>query len=196
MSTLAATNLKNASSGSNNIVLAADGTTTIAAPSNIIKSGTAVASTSGTAIDFTSIPSWVKRITVMLNKVSTTGTSGITLQLGTSAGIDSTANYTTSTLSTFAGTSFGNANSTTSDSLLLTGAFGSSSASACGVGVLTSFGGNSWNWQFQSGDGNSARHWNGQGQKNLSGTLDRIRVLAANGTDAFDAGSINILYEG
>jgi hypothetical protein len=65
MSTLSTTNLKNPSSGSNNVVLSTDGTTTIAAPSNIIKSGTAVASTSGTSIDFTSIPSWVKRVTVM-----------------------------------------------------------------------------------------------------------------------------------
>ena len=57
MSTLNTTNLKHPSSGSNNIVLNTDGTTTIAAPSNIIKSGTAVASTSGTSIDFTGIPS-------------------------------------------------------------------------------------------------------------------------------------------
>jgi len=49
-------------------------------------SGTAQASTSGTSIDFTGIPSWVKRITVMFSGVSTNGTSEVTLQLGTSSG--------------------------------------------------------------------------------------------------------------
>ena len=76
MSTLSTTNLKNPSSGSNNIVLAADGSATITTLTGTtitgtsvrggITSGTAVASTSGTSIDFTSIPSYVKRITVCL----------------------------------------------------------------------------------------------------------------------------------
>ena len=47
-----------------------------------ITSGTAVASTSGTSIDFTSIPSWVKRITVMFSGVSLSGTSSIYIQIG------------------------------------------------------------------------------------------------------------------
>lgn len=34
---------------------------------------TAVASTSGTSIDFTGIPAWVRRVTVMFNGVSTNG---------------------------------------------------------------------------------------------------------------------------
>jgi hypothetical protein len=29
----------------------------------------------------------------------------------------------------------------------------------------------------------------------LSGALDRVRITTVNGTDAFDAGSINLLYE-
>ena len=53
-------------------------------------SGTAVASTSGTSIDFTSIPSWVKRITLMLAGVSTNGTSDPLIQLGDSGGIENT----------------------------------------------------------------------------------------------------------
>jgi hypothetical protein len=35
-----------------------------------------------------------------------------------------------------------------------------------------------------------------QGSVTLSGTLDRIRLTTANGTDTFDAGSVNIMYEG
>jgi len=46
--------------------------------------------TSGTSIDFTNIPSWVKRITVMFNGVSLSGSSNILIQLGTSSGFTST----------------------------------------------------------------------------------------------------------
>jgi len=55
-----------------------------------ITSGTAVASTSGTSIDFTGIPSWVKRITVMFDVVSTNGSAIILIQLGDSGGIETT----------------------------------------------------------------------------------------------------------
>jgi hypothetical protein len=34
------------------------------------------------------------------------------------------------------------------------------------------------------------------GRKTLSGTLDRVRLTTVNGTDTFDAGSVNIMYEG
>ena len=33
------------------------------------------------------------------------------------------------------------------------------------------------------------------GSVTLAGTLDRVRITTVNGTDTFDAGSINILYE-
>jgi len=49
---------------------------------SIITSMTAQASTSGTSIDFTSIPSWVKRVTVMYSGVSTNGTSNFLIQIG------------------------------------------------------------------------------------------------------------------
>jgi hypothetical protein len=42
---------------------------------------------------------------------------------------------------------------------------------------------------------NPAILWTG-GNVSLSGTLDRVRITTVNGTDTFDAGSINILYEG
>jgi hypothetical protein len=59
-----------------------------------ITSATAQASTSGTSINFTDIPSWVKRITVMFNGVSTSGTSIRQAQLG--AGSVTTSGYTSS----------------------------------------------------------------------------------------------------
>ena len=184
MSTISTTNLKNPSSGSNNIVLNSDGTTTVAAPSNIIKSGTAVASTSGTSIDFTSIPSWVKRVTVMFNGVSTNGTSNPLIQIGDAGGIETT-DYAVSSLE-----------STTTH---YTTGFGIKFASATAVlnGSLTlsKLDGNVW---VGTGlfNNTGAAVANLAGSKTLSGTLDRVRITTVNGTDTFDAGSINILYEG
>ena len=34
------------------------------------------------------------------------------------------------------------------------------------------------------------------GSVTLGGTLDRLRITTVNGTDAYDAGTVNILYEG
>jgi len=99
MSTLQSTNLKHESSATNNIVLDASGNTAIqgtlrvgGVATNIypLVSGTSQASTSGTSIDFTGIPSWVKRITVMFNGVSTNGTSNKQIQLGDSGGFETT----------------------------------------------------------------------------------------------------------
>jgi len=58
-----------------------------------IVSGTSVASTSGTSIDFTGIPSWVKRITIIFNQVSVSGTSSTLIQLGTGSTTYTTTGY-------------------------------------------------------------------------------------------------------
>jgi len=51
---------------------------------------TAVASTSGTEIDFNSIPSGVKSIDITFSGVSTSGTSNVIVQIGDSGGIENT----------------------------------------------------------------------------------------------------------
>jgi hypothetical protein len=190
MSTIAATNLKNASSGSNNIVLNTDGTTTIAAPSNIIKSGTAVASTSGTAIDFTSIPSWVKRVTVMFDGVSVSGTANILIQLGDSGGVETTG-YSSS--STFISTTVGGVGSTSG--IILYAAVAANLLT--GPVVFNNVSGNLWiaggTLNYDNTPGANALT---AGSKTLSAALDRLRITTSNGTDTFDAGTINILYEG
>jgi hypothetical protein len=190
MSTLAATNLKNPSSGSNNVVLNTDGTTTIAAPSNIIKSGTAVASTSGTAIDFTSIPSWAKRVTVMFNGVSTGGTSLPQVQLGNAGGIETTGYVCFAGL--IAAASVVGASYTSGFVSNLNNA----SNNLSGTMVLTFLGSNIWTATYSLGSPGSIALSLGGGSKTLSGILDRVRITTVNGTDTFDAGSINILYEG
>jgi hypothetical protein len=58
--------------------------------SGTITSGTSVTCAGQTSIDFTSIPSWVKRITVLFKGVSTSGTSVIQVQLGDSGGVENT----------------------------------------------------------------------------------------------------------
>ena len=155
---------------------------------SLITSGTAVASTSGTSIDFTGIPSWVKRITVMFDGVSTNGSSVVQVQIGDSGGIETTG-YS-GTIATPGFTSNLSTSFPTTDN-------GSGSAAYVrhGVIVMAYMGSNLWAASINIGISNAAAAWYGGGTKTLSATLDRLRITTANGTDTFDAGSINILYE-
>jgi hypothetical protein len=153
-----------------------------------IVSGTAVTA-SGTSVDFTGIPSWAKRVTVMFSGVSTNGTSNIQVQLG--SGSFSTSGYNSQAVQTAGVTS--SAVSTTG--LLLTGAV---NASALYVGICTiaNISGNSWiaSGTLASNISGNINYFGGP-SPTLSGTLDRLRITTVNGTDTFDAGTINILYE-
>jgi hypothetical protein len=154
-----------------------------------ITSGTSVASTSGTSIDFTGIPSWVKRITVMLNEVSTNGASAFLIQIGsgsvTSTGYISTANSTNQASAT------GGVSSTSG--FCIRG--GSATFAFSGLMTLTLISSNTWISNHAGKVSTTEANWGGGSSPNLSGALDRIRITTANGTDTFDAGSINILYE-
>ena len=159
--------------------------------SGTIRQGTAVASTSGTSIDFTGIPSWVKRVTVMFNGVSTNGTSNPQIQIG--AGSVDTTGYASGL--GFASTS--SAQSGPSTTGLVVG--GSSGVNFIyGNATLALLGSGLWVYSFAGYLNSSgiAYGMSAGGSKTLSGTLDRIRITTVNGTDTFDAGSINILYEG
>ena len=151
-------------------------------------SGTVQNSTSGTSINFTDIPSWVKRITVILNSVSTNGSALLRVQLG-SGSIDSSG-YVGSTTSLTSGTG----------SLALSNGFdiyiNNATAVTHGTITLNLIAGNSWICSGVLGQSNIAGTLVVGGAKTLSGTLDRIRITTMNGTDIFDSGSINILYEG
>jgi hypothetical protein len=153
---------------------------------SLITSGTAV-SASGTSVNFTGIPSWVKRVTVNFNGVSTNGTSLLLAQLGTVSGIE------TSTYNSASG-SIGVAGATANTSGFLLSNAITAAANSSGIIVFASMGSNLW-----SGSGNLSRSDGAinlsAGSKTLSGTLDRVRITTVNGTDTFDAGSINILYE-
>ena len=161
-------------------VLTSNGTTWTSAQLNRLTSGTAKASTSGTSIDFTSIPSWVKRITVIFSGVSTNGTSIVIVQLGDSGGIEATG-YSAI------------ADSTTQTVGVPLSATMAASDVLVGVMPFVLLDGNTWVTSTTiSRTGTSTRN---VGSKTLSETLDRIRITTVNGTDTFDAGSINIMYE-
>ena len=151
-------------------------------------SGTSVASTSGTSIDYTSIPSWVKRITVMFQGVSTSGTSNPLIQIGT-GGSPTTSGYL-ATSANIVSSAVSQANYTTG--------FGISSGNAANVisGAITIFNvsGNIW---VASGvtKTSSAGAAMSAGDVTLAGVLNLVRITTVNGTDTFDAGSINIQYE-
>ena len=180
--------------GTQQMQLSTAGVLTGTAGNLMLISGTSQASTSGTSIDFTGIPSWVKRITVMFNGVSTnyTGSANIVLQLGTSGGIQTTSYAGSAGYFVNAGAS-AVANYTNGLNVYTT------TASCTFSGVITfalldpSSG--LWVGSYSLGRGDGVAVHSGGATKTLSGTLDRIRITTSNGTDAFDAGSINILYE-
>lgn len=159
---------------------------------SVLTSATAQNSTSGTSIDFTGIPSWVKRITVMFNGVSTNGTSPVQIQLGDSGGAE-TSGYTgsvstiTSGVATFA-FSAGFLISSGGGEGAATVRYGSLIISKLNNNLYTGIG----NFSYGSSD---TRFFVLAGTKDLSDVLDRVRITTVNGTDTFDAGSINIIYE-
>lgn len=145
---------------------------------------------SGTSIDFTGLPSWIKRITVMLSGVSTSGTSNLVLRAGTSGGIDST-NYT-SNRGTINNTSVFATTTTTGFDIA---SFATAAILQKGNIILNNISGNVWVASGSMSD-SGTQISNFSGTVSLAATLDRVRITTVNGTDTFDAGSINILYEG
>ena len=151
----------------------------------------------GTSIDFTGIPSWAKRIHIALNGISTNGTSQIQIQIG--AGTIKNTGYL----------SYGNgiSNSATGGGAVATSGYvidpggiisPSSTTARYGTIMLENITGNSWNENSSiiSYNGSSYISCISGGNTTLLDSLDRVRITTVNGTDTFDAGQINITYEG
>jgi hypothetical protein len=147
--------------------------------------GTAQASTSGTSIDFTGIPSWVRRVTVMFNGISTNGTSNLLVQIG--SGSFTVTGYSS------AAHQFSNSNASSTTGFIFT-AGNSAAALTFGTMVISTLGSNVWTEMFGAAVASSSS-CSGGGAVALSGALDRVRITTVNGTDVFDAGSVNILWE-
>ena len=154
---------------------------------------TTVATTSGTAIDFTSIPSWVKRITINLNGVSTNSTSALIAQTG--SGSFDTSGYTSFAVIINASNSVANLTNTNGHLLDMTRLAGTDTAT--GSIVLNQIATNVWASSGITYRTNAvAANYIITGNRSTSSTLDRVRITTVGGTDTFDAGSVNILMEG
>jgi hypothetical protein len=143
---------------------------------------------SGTAIDFTGIPSWAKRITVMFDMVSLTGTDSLLVQLGDSGGIENTGyNSWSIQVSTTPATG---AVTSTSGFIVYSSNNPDVASGAMSINLVN---GNTW-VSFGSASSSSNKGYSFAGGKQLSSTLDSIRITRS-GTNTFDAGTINISYE-
>jgi len=146
---------------------------------------------SGTAVDFTGIPSWAKRITVMFNGVSTSGTSSVRIRVGTSGG---------PIVSGYSGTCYGTGGSTFSV-VSFTAGFdindgATPAANRNGLFILQLIdSNNNWVLSGNQSQGNTTAASFISGSVSAGGVLTQIRITTVNGTDTFDAGTINISYE-
>ena len=173
------------------------GTTITALGTGTGSTGTYTVSTSQTTssttitvvgIDFASIPTGVKRITIALNRVSTTG-SAIQFRLGT-GGSPTTSGYLGSG-------GVADSGSSTSVTQYTTGAALLTQAGATMNGLVTCVHLGSNVWAISGSLGYSGNNYIGVvgSSVTLAGVLDMVRITTVNGTDTFDAGSINIIYE-
>jgi hypothetical protein len=126
----------------------------------------------------------------MLYGVSTNGTSPVQIQLGDSGGVETTG-YTSSA-AVILGLNACNV-VTFANGFVPLGA--AAVASRSGLLTIANLAANVW---IASGtfDEPSEGAGTSQGFKDLSGTLDRVRITTINGTDTFDAGTVNIIMEG
>lgn len=168
-----------------------DATVTPAKLSQPLTQATAVAATSGTSIPFTGIPSWAKRITIVLDGVSNIGGAGLMLQLGTGA----TPTYVTTGYTGGASdvqSASGAAQVFANGSAFYIGEGGTQKTS--GIVVLVKVTGNTWAmsgnvWVFNSGVSMAVS----AGSVALGDALTAVRVYS--GGVAFDNGYVNVLYE-
>jgi hypothetical protein len=156
--------------------------------------GSTTVTLSGTAVDFTGIPATAKRMTIALASLSTNGASHVTLQLGTAAGIEYAGYAAYASIST-TGSSGTGANSTTG---FFAGWSGGAGVTSSSVITLINVGGNRWVASLAGALDNGGAVYYGfvaGGNKTLVGVLDRLRLIPANGSDAFDSGSATVFWE-
>ncbi len=127
----------------------------------------------------------------MFSGVSTSGASLIQAQAGTSGGV------VTSGYNCIAMNTAGSALATTAyTSGIVSQAQNSAAAIGYGSIIFFNISGNVWVANVNMAS-SGATMFTGvsSGSITLSGVLDRVRITTVNGTDTFDAGSINILWE-
>jgi hypothetical protein len=151
-----------------------------------------VVTASGTSIDFTGLPAWVKRITIGIFGISTNGTASPIIQIGAGSVVTTGYAGTSATI----GTSVSPTVAAMSNGFLLS-PDNAAVVAYEGFITLVNISGNTWimgSTIGRSAFATASMNTSG-GRLTLTGTLDRVRLTTANGTDTFDAGSINIIYE-
>lgn len=153
--------------------------------------GTVQATTSGTEKDF-AIPAWARRIRAMLQGVSLSGAALLRFRLGVSGGIV-TSGYlgagsviaaVVATLNQTAGWDIYNSAPAGAD--IYTGSLEITQLDATN---------NIWVASGVFAQTSSARTYTVSGQVTLASALTTLRLTTSNGTDTFDAGSVNIIYD-
>jgi hypothetical protein len=171
------------------LVTNGSGTLSFASRSRLVRESAAPAS--GLSVTFASIPSWVRKLTIILSGVSTNGTANILLRLST-GGVFATTTYV-SNMQVVQGGSTTNAANSTAGFIISQGA--ATVVTTCTYEFINNDG-NEWVGRSVVAYEHAVVGAFGGGRLTLGGTLDGIRILTANGTDTFDAGSVNIIYEG
>lgn len=173
-------------SGTERMRIDSSGIVTGTAGNLMLVSGTSV-SASGTSVEFTGIPSWVKRITLQLAGISTNGTAAYLVQIGSGS-------FTTSGYSSQSWASTGGGVVTSGFSIITAA---QAALIYTGQIVLTKYTSNTW---LSSGivaiTSTTSNAYQSSGySSDLGAALDRVRITTVGGTNTFDAGTINILYE-
>jgi len=187
--------------GTNRTITLPDATTTLVGTdatqtltNKTIQGGTLTQESGGTftgaTVDFTTVPSWAKRITIFVSSASTSGTSNKLLQIGDGSIV--TTGYVASCMTPrHSGTSVGSAS---------TEGFTIDTDSAStyiydGMIRLVNATGNIWFLESVLAETQGLRMPVGSGRISLSGALDRIRFTTINGTDTYDGGTFTVMYE-
>ena len=140
-----------------------------------------------TSIDFSSLPSWIKKITILFNGVSTSGTSNFLIQIGDSGGFENTG---------YVSGSFDNSTASNSTIGFIASSQQIATATWGGAITISNLSGNVWVSSGTIASATAGYLASSGGAKTLTDVLDRVRITTVNGTDTFDAGSVNIIYEG
>jgi hypothetical protein len=159
--------------------------------SGVINQGTSVDSTSGTSINFL-LPIGAKRITVMFNAVSTTGTSGIRIQLG--HGVTPTY-ITTGYIANGAQISSSTPANTTGNDGFITGVAITAAQLNTGSFVITNIVNNVWVYTSIMSTNTTVAGFSSGSLNMTTNVLTALRITTSGGVDTFDNGTINILYE-
>ena len=155
-----------------------------------IRVGTTTNTTSGTSIDFTSLPSGINRFTLLFNQVSTSGTSYKLIRVGKASGFVSSGYQSASSI--IYGSNSTEVASSTAGFLIRSDVASEVFSGSASFHLLDN---TNDIWTYSSVLGTATRTWHSAGYCSLGGELTQVRLTTVNGSDTFDNGSINIFYE-